>query len=108
MADSVHVPLADEQVFAVADWEAATAGVLRKLRRLAEDAPDADVWSALTHTTLDGLAITPLGTPAVEVPNQGLPGAAPFTRGAGTARDAELDGWDIRAWFADPDFETTV
>jgi methylmalonyl-CoA mutase len=108
MADPPHVPLADEQAFGAADWEAATAGVLRKLRRLAEDAPDGDVWSVLTHTTLDGLAITPLGTPAVETPDPGAPGAAPFTRGAGSARDAELDGWDVRAWFADADLDTTV
>ena len=108
MANPVHVPLADEQAFTAADWEAATAGVLRKLRRLADDAPDAEVWSALTHTTLDGLAITPLGTPATETPDPGLPGAAPFTRGAGIAADAELDGWDVRAWFADPDVDNTV
>lgn len=108
MATPVHVPLADEQASTAADWEAQTAAVLRKLRRLAEDAPDSDVWSVLTHTTLDGLAITPLGTPAVETPEPGLPGAAPFTRGAGVAADAELDGWDVRAWFADPDVDTTV
>ncbi|HUS23249.1 MAG TPA: methylmalonyl-CoA mutase family protein, partial [Aeromicrobium sp.] len=108
MAGPVHVPLADDQVFSVADWEAATAGVLRKLHRLAEDAEDADAWSALAHTTLDGLEITPLGTPAVDTPDPGLPGVAPFTRGAGVARDAALDGWDVRAWFADPDVETTV
>jgi methylmalonyl-CoA mutase len=106
--ESVHVPLSDEQAFSAADWESATAGVLRKLHRLADDAPDAEVWSALTHTTLDGLAITPLGTPDVEVPDPGVPGAAPFTRGAGRAHDAELDGWDVRAWFADPDVDTTV
>jgi len=116
MANPVHVPLADEQDFSAADWEAATAGVLRKLRRLAEDAPDADAWAALTHTTLDGLAITPLGTRTIEVPDPGVPGAAPFTRGAVPRKrevppvvgDAELDGWDVRAWFADPDLDTTV
>jgi methylmalonyl-CoA mutase len=108
VSDSVHVALADEPSFTAADWEAATAAVLRKLRRLADDAPDADVWSALTHTTLDGLAITPLGTPAVDVPAPGLPGSAPFTRGAGVAGNAELDGWDVRAWFADPDVDLTV
>ncbi len=108
MANPVHVPLADEQAHTAADWEAATAGVLRKMRRLADDAPDADVWSTLTHTTLDGLAITPLGTPAVEAPDPGLPGTAPFTRGSGTAADAELDGWDVRGWFADPDLDVTV
>ena len=108
MATPVHVPLADEQAYTAADWEAATAGVLRKMRRLADDAPDDEAWSALTHTTLDGLAITPLGTPAVETPDPGLPGAAPFTRGAGVAADAELDGWDVRGWFADPDIDVTV
>ncbi|MFL6089509.1 MAG: methylmalonyl-CoA mutase family protein [Aeromicrobium sp.] len=105
--DSVHVQLADEQAFSAADWESATASVLRKLRRLDEDAPDSDVWSVLSHRTLDGLLITPLGTPAVENPPTGLPGSAPFTRGAGTA-SAELEGWDVRAWFADPDVEVTV
>ncbi|KRE92887.1 methylmalonyl-CoA mutase [Nocardioides sp. Soil774] len=42
-------------------WEAATAAVLRKARRLSEDAPDSDVWSALTRTTLDGIAVAPIG-----------------------------------------------
>jgi methylmalonyl-CoA mutase len=106
--DSVRVPLADEQAFSAADWEKATAAVLRKLRRLDENAPDAEVWSTLSHRTLDGLFITPLGTPAVEYPATGLPGSAPFTRGAASERTGELDGWDIRAWFADPDLEVTV
>jgi methylmalonyl-CoA mutase len=110
MAGPVHVPLADDQVFSMADWQAATAGVLRKQHRLTEDAPDADAWSALAHTTLDGLEITPLGTPAVETPAPGLPGVAPFTRGAELVpREREVPpGWDVRAWFADPDVETTV
>jgi methylmalonyl-CoA mutase len=43
------------------EWEAAAAAVLRKQRRLAEDAPDALVWDKLTRTTLDGVGITPLG-----------------------------------------------
>jgi methylmalonyl-CoA mutase len=106
--ESVHVPLADEQDFAASDWESATAAVLRKLRRLDEDAPDADVWSALSHRTLDGLFITPLGTPAVEFAPTGLPGSAPFTRGAAIAPTGELEGWDVRAWFADPDIDTTI
>lgn len=106
--DSVRVPLADEQVFDVADWEAATAAVLRKSRRLAEDAPDSDVWSVLAHRTLDGVTVTPLGTSANKAPDAGLPGSAPFTRGASVSRDDGLDGWDVRAWFADPDFEVTA
>lgn len=85
-------------------WEKATAAVLRKTRRLAEDAPDSDVWELLASTTLDDIEITPLGTPeqVADLPPIGLPGSAPFTRGSGT-RDETLDGWDVRSWFIDPD-----
>ena len=37
--------------------------MLRKARRLGDDDPDDAVWDALTRTTLDGLAVPPLGTP---------------------------------------------
>jgi len=47
----------------IADWEVAAAAVLRKAKRLGEDDPDTLVWEKLTHTTLDGIEITPLGTP---------------------------------------------
>src|SRR5687767_12094377 len=47
----------------VADWEAAAAEVLRKAKRLGADDADALVWDKLTKTTLDGIEITPLGTP---------------------------------------------
>ena len=46
-----------------ADWERAAAAVLRKARRLGDGDPDDAVWDALTRTTLDGLAVPPLGTP---------------------------------------------
>jgi methylmalonyl-CoA mutase len=46
-----------------ADWEKAAAGVLRRAHRLGDDDPDDSVWSKLAHTTYDGIAITPLGTP---------------------------------------------
>jgi methylmalonyl-CoA mutase len=46
-----------------ADWERSAAAMLRRARRVADDAPDDAVWSALTRTTYDGIAITPLGTP---------------------------------------------
>ena len=61
---------------------------LRKSRRLAEDAPDSDVWKVLATTTLDGISVTPLGTAALaaELPDPGLPGQAPFTRGAAATR----------------------
>jgi methylmalonyl-CoA mutase len=46
------------------DWEKAAAAVLRKAGRLTAEDPDQAVWTALTRTTLDGVDISPLGTPA--------------------------------------------
>lgn len=95
--------LAGGQEHTVADWEKAAAAVLRKSGRLTADDPDARVWEKLTRTTLDGLAVAPLGTPATaaDVADPGLPGVAPYTRGTSASR-AE-DGWDVRAHLADPD-----
>jgi methylmalonyl-CoA mutase len=68
-----------------ADWEKATAAVLRKSRRLREDDPDSLVWEKLTRRTLDGIEITPLGTPASL---EGLETAG---------RPARAGDWDVRA-----------
>jgi methylmalonyl-CoA mutase len=104
----VPVLLAENLDVDVAEWEKATAAVLRKSKRLADDAPDSDVWSVLAHQTLDGITVTPLGTPDLtdDLADPGLPGQAPFTRGASATR--ELDGWDIRSWFTDPDVDVTA
>lgn len=85
------------------DWEKAAAAVLRKGGRLSADDPDSLVWDKLSRLTLDGVAVTPLGTPetVAGVAAPGLPGAAPFTRGS-RAETAE-EGWDVRAHLADPD-----
>ncbi|WP_435771948.1 methylmalonyl-CoA mutase family protein [Nocardioides sp. SYSU DS0651] len=74
-----------------AEWEAATAAVLRKTRKLAEDDPDDLVWERLTRTTLDGIPITPLGTPQqlAELRTAGRPTRA--------------GAWDIRARLAGAD-----
>jgi len=45
------------------DWERAAAAVLRKARRLSDQDDDSLVWQKLTRTTLDGIGVTPLGTP---------------------------------------------
>ena len=45
-----------------ADWEKAAAAVLRKARRLSDDDPDDAAWAKLAGTTLDGIAVSPLGT----------------------------------------------
>lgn len=54
----------DDDAYDAAAWEAAAAAVLRKSRRLGDDAPDSDVWQVLTRTTLDGIAVPPIGQPA--------------------------------------------
>ena len=74
-----------------ADWERAAAAVLRKARRLGDADPDDSVWAALTRTTLDGLAVPPLGTPDLV---DGLTTTGGPTRGGGwhvrtTPRDRE-------------------
>ncbi len=51
----------DDDTYDAGAWEAATAAVLRKARRLTDDAPDSDVWAALTRTTLDGIEVAPIG-----------------------------------------------
>ena len=77
-----------------AEWEAAAAAVLRKARRLTDDDADAQVWDKLTLTTLDGIGITPLGTPDL------LDGLV--TAGRPTRPGA----WDIRAHLAVTDAKT--
>src|SRR4051794_5139078 len=54
-----------EDAWTVADWERQAAAVLRKAGRMSADDPDDQVWQVLTRSTLDGIAVTPLGTPAL-------------------------------------------
>src|SRR3954447_18103716 len=79
-----------------ADWEKLAASVLRKSRRLSDDDPDDRVESALARTTLDGIAVTPLGTPETAAHLQ--------TSG----RPERVGEWDVRGWFADPDPKATA
>ncbi|RNM13513.1 methylmalonyl-CoA mutase family protein [Nocardioides pocheonensis] len=78
-----------------ADWEKAAAAVLRKSRKLGDDDGDDRVWDRLTRTTLDGIGVTPLGTP------DDL--ATLVTAG----RPQRAGEWDVRAHHADPDAATT-
>ncbi|MGI9155973.1 MAG: methylmalonyl-CoA mutase family protein [Marmoricola sp.] len=101
--------LADaERSYDLSDWEAAAAAVLRKTGRLGEADADSAVWKALTRTTLDGIEVAPLGSTALvqELPDPGLPGTAPYTRGRTLSRSE--NGWDVRAVFADRDVEATA
>jgi methylmalonyl-CoA mutase len=74
-----------------ADWEHAAAEVLRKTRRLGADDPDDAVWSALTHTTYDGVEVPPLG---VRGPH-------------GQVRPERVGAWDVRS-YASPGEEQQV
>ncbi len=74
-----------EDTATVADWEAAAAAVLRKAKRLGEDDPDALVWQKLTRTTLDGIEVTPLGTPDL------------LEDRATSGRPTRQGDWDVRA-----------
>jgi methylmalonyl-CoA mutase len=61
---SLDLASADDH-WTVADWEREAAAVLRKSRRMTDADPDELVWQRLTRTTLDGIAVTPLGTAAL-------------------------------------------
>lgn len=75
----------DDDSYDAAAWEAATAAVLRKARRLREDAPDSDVWTALTRTTLDGIDVAPIGQ------RSDLDGLTT------SGRPQRAGAWDVRA-----------
>ncbi len=92
----------------VAEWERVTAAVLRKSRLLSDDASDHDVWDKLARRTLDGISVPALGTASLtaDLPAVGLPGQSPYTRGTVAVR--ELQAWDIRSQFADPDADLTA
>ena len=65
--------------------------MLRKSGRLTDEDADAAVWTKLARTTLDGISVAPIGTPA---DLEGL-----VTAGRPTREGA----WDIRSLVADPD-----
>ncbi|MCZ4500013.1 MAG: methylmalonyl-CoA mutase [Marmoricola sp.] len=79
-----------------ADWEHLAAGVLRKSGRLTDDDADVRVWDKLTRSTLDGIAITPLGTPEL---------VADLVT---TGRPDRAGDWDVRGYFPDPDAKATA
>ena len=91
-------------------WAAAASAVLRKSGRLSADAPDSDAWDVLARTTVEGLTVPPLGTPArsAGLPTAAAlsssPGRAPFLRGSGAPGGSDgWDGWDVRSMIDVPD-----
>jgi methylmalonyl-CoA mutase len=78
----------------VADWEREAAAVLRKSKRLTDEDADGRVWDKLTRTTLDGIAVTPLGTPDQLI---GLETSGRPTRQGDWDVRAYVDGRDAKA-----------
>ena len=88
MTDTPLTLAQPEDAHTRAEWEAATAAVLRKSRKLTDSDPDDSVWEKLTRRTLDGIDITPLG----------LPGGP-----TSPVRPDRQGAWDIRSLVSDPD-----
>ncbi|MBW0093047.1 methylmalonyl-CoA mutase small subunit [Pseudonocardia sp. KRD-184] len=89
------LPLAAEFPAATeAEWTALVDAVLRKAKRIGEDAPEGAGVEKLVRTSPDGIAVRPLYTEVPDAP-VGVPGAAPFVRGA-TIDGPVPDGWDVR------------
>ena len=90
------VALAEGREHTRQDWEKLAAGVLRKSGRIAEGDADSLVWDKLTRRTLDGIAITPLGTPSL------------LDDLATSGRPDRVGEWEVSAHFADPDAAVTA
>ena len=107
-----QLALASEFETATRDqWRELVAGVLRKAGR--EDLPD-PVEQALSRTVATGVTVAPLYTAedAADLPTAvGVPGLAPFVRGARAGAHPDVagagqgvpGGWDIRQRHAHPD-----
>ena len=82
------------------EWRSLVAAVLARSGAPEGDDPE----DALSFTTYDGIAIRPLYTAddVHDVDADGLPGVAPFVRGA-TTSGATAGGWDVRTRHADHD-----
>src|SRR5450755_1285347 len=101
--DEGPVRLAGGTAVTAHDWDAAAATALRRVGRLAKDAPVESAWDTLARTTVEGLVIPPLGTPD-RLAGRGGPvfaTAAIFDVGSAMARSES--GWDIRSQLTDPD-----
>lgn len=86
----------------LAQWRGLVLGVLRKSGAATDSTPPEAVDELLTRSTYDGIKVPALHTGETELPVAGVPGSAPFTRGA-RPDGAAATGWDVRQRHADPD-----
>ncbi len=89
----------------VAQWRGLVLGVLRKSGAATDSTAPEAVDELLSRKTYDGIRVPALHTAETPLPETGVPGSAPFTRG-GRAGGA-TSGWDVRQRHADPDPNST-
>lgn len=85
-------------------WQRLVAGVLRKSGK---EVSDEAAEEALSTALEDGLRARPLYTAHDSAPDPGLPGFAPFVRGARAEGNA-LGGWDVRQQHTAPDGDAVL
>ncbi|WP_420175888.1 methylmalonyl-CoA mutase small subunit [Luteococcus sp. OSA5] len=83
-------------------WRDAVAKVLNRGRPEDKQLSGEQAVARLRTTTVDGIEIEPIYTLADAPEQLGVPGVAPFTRGA-TVRNGEMDAWDVRVLHEDGD-----
>lgn len=88
------------------EWEAAVAKVLNRNRPPDKQLSPEKAVARLRSTTVDGQTLAPLYTRDDEHLPTGVPGCPPFTRGT-TIRQGDMDAWDVRGLYEDPDASQT-
>ncbi|MFP5069844.1 methylmalonyl-CoA mutase family protein [Pseudonocardia nantongensis] len=85
-------------------WLEAADGVARRSGRISEDAGLGAGVETLTRTSADGIRVAPLyaAEDVTDLPETGVPGSWPFTRGANPAGHV-TEGWDVRQRHAGTD-----
>lgn len=88
------------------EWHEAVAKVINRNRPEDKQLSPDDSVKKLVTSTVDGLTIDPLYIRPEQEPAIGAPGLPPFTRGT-TVRHGEMDAWDVRGLYENPDVATT-
>ena len=87
-------------------WAELALGVLQRSGALDGDATRADAEGALRTWLPDGISVRALYLDRGAAPDPGLPGQAPFVRGA-TAAGPLAGGWEVRQLHDDPNLANT-
>jgi methylmalonyl-CoA mutase len=86
----------------LAQWRRLALSALQKSGAASEETPAERVVDLLSTTTYEGIRVAPLYTAETAVPDAGVPGLAPFTRGR-QPLGVVSGGWDVRQRHTHPD-----